>query len=96
MPVVAGAPPMQIAADPGYLGEDDLRFADNPLVTGAPDIRFYAGCPIKGPFGYRVGTLCLIDRSPREFTHEDGEMLRDLGAMVESELRVRALHSLSA
>jgi GAF domain-containing protein len=75
---------------------DDPRFNDNPLVTGAPDIRFYAGCPIKGPFGYPIGTLCLIDSKPRSMPPNDCEMLSDLAAMVESELRVRALHSLSA
>jgi diguanylate cyclase (GGDEF)-like protein len=61
-------------------------FADNPLVVGDPFIRFYAGQPVHGPDGSRVGTLCIIDRQPRIFTPEDGIILADLGAMVDREL----------
>jgi diguanylate cyclase (GGDEF)-like protein len=64
----------------------DSRFDDNPLVTGPPFIRFYAGCPIRGPQGFRIGTLCLIDPEPRAISIEDQENLRDLGALVEDEL----------
>ena len=64
----------------------DERFSDNPLVTGDPYLRFYAGYPLSGPDGSRLGTLCVIDREPREFTGSDLESLRDLGAMVEEEL----------
>src|SRR5476649_243946 len=46
----------------------DPRFADNPLVTGAPHIRFYAGVPVKGPAGHPVGTLCVIGIRPRRFS----------------------------
>lgn len=66
----------------------DPRFADNPLVLHDPYISFYAGCPIHAPTGHRVGTLCLIDTSPRELNDEDQAMLRDMAAMVEDELRV--------
>jgi len=67
---------------------EDTRFADNPLVTGAPYIRFYAGCPLKDPSGYRIGTLCIIDPEPRQMSDDEIETLRDLAAMVENEVRV--------
>ncbi len=68
----------------------DERFHDNPLVTDDPNIRFYAGCPIHGPAGHRIGTLCLIDRAPRAFSAEDEETLRDFAAMVDDEIGVSA------
>lgn len=64
----------------------DERFQDNPLVKDAPKIRFYAGCPIDSPNGHKLGTLCVIDRRPRELSEEDLATLRDLAAMVEEEL----------
>ena len=64
----------------------DPRFSDNPLVLDAPFIRFYAGCPIRGPNGHRIGTLCLIDQEPRGLSLEDQDTLRDFAAMVEDEL----------
>lgn len=65
---------------------DDQRFCDNPLVVNEPSIRFYAGYPLRSPSGSRLGTLCIIDREPREFTPEDAETLKSLGEMVEAEL----------
>lgn len=65
---------------------NDSRVADNPLVTGEPHIRFYAGCPIKAPNGLNMGTLCIIDTKPREFCTDDLQSLQDLAAMVEREL----------
>jgi len=64
----------------------DERFADNPLVTQEPHIRFYAGCPLSAIDGSKLGTLCIIDQEPREFTEEDRETLQDLASMVEQEL----------
>ena len=69
----------------------DPRFADNPLVVGDPFIRFYAGHPLKGPDGSNLGTLCVIDRRPRQITPDQIATLRDLAAIVESELQVSAL-----
>jgi diguanylate cyclase (GGDEF)-like protein len=64
----------------------DRRFVDNPLVTGEPNIRFYAGSPLKVLNGSRLGTLCIIDQEPREFSDEDKELLKDLTEMAEQEL----------
>lgn len=50
---------------------DDPRFRDNPLVTGAPDIRFYAGAPMVDENGFRLGSFCIIDTKPRMFRSED-------------------------
>lgn len=65
--------------------EDD-RFADNPLVTGHPDIRFYGGCPLRDTNGNRLGTLCIIDTQPRYFEEDDLDALRDLAELAEREL----------
>jgi diguanylate cyclase (GGDEF)-like protein len=65
----------------------DKRFAANPLVTGAPHIRFYAGYPLDAGNGMRVGTLCVIDTKPRQFDAADQETLRDLGKIVEREMQ---------
>lgn len=64
----------------------DPRFAENPLVLGAPEIRFYAGAPIEGPGGAKLGTLCIIDREPRELSASDMGLLQDLAGMVEREI----------
>lgn len=66
--------------------ETDERFCDNPLVCGDPDIRFYAGYPLAAPDGSRIGTLCVIDKKPREINKEQLQLLRELGRMVEEEL----------
>jgi GAF domain-containing protein len=57
----------------------DQRFVKNPLVTGDPKIRFYAGAPLVGRKGKMIGTLCVIDRKPRgDFPAEQQQVLRDL------------------
>lgn len=64
----------------------DPRFADNPLVMGEPGVRFYAGAPIHSPEGHAVGTLCVIDFSPRAIGPDDVCLLVDLAALVAREL----------
>ena len=64
----------------------DDRFSDNPLVVREPHIRFYAGCPLAVPNGSKLGTLCIIDREPREFNEDDQALLRDLARMAEQEI----------
>ncbi|MCA3250685.1 MAG: PAS domain-containing protein [Pseudomonadota bacterium] len=73
----------------------DPRFAGNPLVTGEPGIRFYAGAPIELPGGVRLGTLCVIDRQPRRLDPAQREQLRELAAAAAQalELREQALAS---
>ena len=68
--------------------EDD-RFADNPLVTGDPGIRFYAGAPLQTKSGFNVGTLCAIDRRPRKLTAEQRVLLEDLAAVVSDHFELR-------
>jgi len=62
----------------------DERFMDNPLVTGYPNIRYYAGCPIHVDSGETLGTLCVIDKKPRKLNDVQRDALYDLAAMVES------------
>ncbi len=86
-----------ILGDKIFLVEDaskDERFSDNPLVTGDPNIRFYAGCPIKHSNGYKLGTLCIIDRKAKHLADEDLAALQDLASLVEKELEAIQLATL--
>ena len=65
----------------------DSRFWDNPLVTGEPWIRFYAGCPLITSDGYTLGTLCVIDHRPRELDADQMNDLRDLAGVVTREIK---------
>ena len=64
----------------------DVRFADNPLVLREPCIRFYAGCPLRFTDGSRLGTLCIIDTSPRTLDEGEIKALMDLAGLAEHEL----------
>lgn len=69
----------------------DPRFADNPLVLGPPNIRFYAGAPLHSPEGLRLGTLCVIHDEPRQLNPEQRRTLRDLADLVEREINQQVL-----
>jgi sigma-B regulation protein RsbU (phosphoserine phosphatase) len=72
---------------------EDVRFHDNPLVTGEPNIRFYAGHPLAGPGGQKVGTLGIADRRPRSLDESELATLREMARIVERELGlVEAVH----
>jgi len=64
----------------------DDRFADNPLVTGEPFIKFYAGHPLTTPDGQRIGSFCIMDRQPRVFDGSKRKILEELAALVQEEL----------
>ena len=67
----------------------DPRFADNPLVTGDMQIRFYAGAPLRTSDGVALGTLCVIDRTPRELSSAQAGALSALSRQVMSHLELR-------
>jgi GAF domain-containing protein len=68
----------------------DLRFADNPSVTGPPHVRFYAGMPLITREGAALGTLCVFDSQPREvFNTRDRELLRELASLVMDQVEKR-------
>lgn len=69
----------------------DPRFVDNPLVTGEPHIRSYAGAPLCTPDGYNVGALCAIDTVPRSFSDEQLGILGSFASLVVDELELRRI-----
>ncbi len=74
----------EIMVVPDTLQDD--RFAENPMVLGEPQIRFYAGVPISMPSGHHIGTLCILDTKPRDLTNKQLDDLKEFAAMVEAEL----------
>jgi len=71
--------------------QDDPRFRDNPLVTGDPGIRSYAGVPLRTPDGYNIGSLCAIDTRARDFPPEQMEIMKGLAAIVVEQMELRML-----
>ena len=69
----------------------DIRFADNPLVANDPAIRFYAGIPLVVGDDLPIGTLCVIDRTPRQLTPQQRDALRSLGRQVEAQFKLRQM-----
>lgn len=67
----------------------DPRTLANPLVAGEFGLRFYAGSPLRTHDGYNLGTLCVIDKRPRELTEKEERVLDDLAALVMDELELR-------
>lgn len=70
---------------------EDARFAENPLVRGAPHVRFYAGAPLITPHGHRLGTLCAIDDRPRTLSDDQRTLLRELADHVTDVFELRRL-----
>lgn len=69
----------------------DSRFAQNPLVTGEPKIRFYAGAPLITPDGFGLGSLCVIDRQARQLDSSQIEILEALARVVVNSLELRLI-----
>jgi GAF domain-containing protein len=68
---------------------EDVRFRDNPLVVAEPKIRFYAGAPLVTEEGHALGTLCVIDRTPRELLPDQKDALQALSRLVLAQLELR-------
>lgn len=64
----------------------DPRFADNPMVTGEPHVRFYAGAPLIAPSGHHIGTLCVVDTVPRKLDPVELSILDSLRKLVNETL----------
>jgi len=68
---------------------NDARFRDNPLVQEDPHIRFYAGAPLINEEGYALGTLCVVDREPRELDEAQKEALKSLSRLALGQMELR-------
>ena len=68
---------------------NDERFRSNPLVTSEPNIRFYAGAPLINEEGYALGTICVVDKTPREFGPGQRAALQALSRLVLGQMEFR-------
>jgi len=71
--------------------QKDARFHDNPHLGGPQGVRFYAGQPLRAPDGHRIGTLCVLDHRPRDFSAVDRRVLVELAGRVEQELALLSI-----
>jgi len=67
----------------------DARFRENPMVVGEPHIRFYAGAPLINEDGFALGTLCVLDRQPRELDPEQKQALKSLRQLALKQMELR-------
>ncbi len=68
---------------------EDERFRDNPFVVADPHIRFYAGAPLINEDGYALGTICVVDQTPRELAPEQRDALKALSRLVLAQMEFR-------
>ena len=73
----------------------DERFKNNPLVTGNPKIRFYAGVPITLPLGEKIGSLCVIDTKPNQLDESKKSALEGFAKVISQALLIRDVHTRS-
>lgn len=74
----------------------DERFKDNPMVIGEPYIRFYAGCPLSGLEGTKIGSLCIADTTPRKLDETELMIFRMMGKLLNERIRMNKLASLQS
>ncbi|MCC5957830.1 MAG: sensor domain-containing diguanylate cyclase [Rhodobacteraceae bacterium] len=67
----------------------DPRFADNPMVTGAPGVRYYLGVPLRSPDGYNIGSLCILGDTPRDFSDDEVKVLQSFASLIVSQMELR-------
>ncbi len=73
---------------------EDARFADNPLVTGEPHLRFYAGALLESPEGLPLGTICVLDYQPRELDENQKALLRLTARQIMKMIELRRLNAM--
>lgn len=72
-----------------YDAREDARFKHNPLVTGDPNIRFYAGAPLITQKGFKIGTLCVIDSVPRKLSQDQKDCLETLSRQIMAQMELK-------